>query len=61
MKQRNIDIPIVAIGGIVDEDIQPILNTGINGIALSGCVINANNPVEKMKQIINNIYNINFK
>ena len=61
IKQRNIDIPIVAIGGIVDEDIQLILNTGINGIALSGCLMNANNPVEKMKQIINNTYNINIK
>lgn len=53
MNKLHIDIPIVAIGGIVDEDILPILKTGINGIALSGCVINADNPVEKMKQIIN--------
>lgn len=53
MKQLHIDIPIVAIGGIVVEDILPILQTGINGIALSGCIINADNPVEKMKQIIN--------
>ena len=53
MKQLHIDIPIVAIGGIIDDDILPILQTGINGIALSGCIINADNPVEKMKQIIN--------
>ena len=53
MNKLHIDIPIVAIGGIVDEDILPILKTGFNGIALSGCVINADNPVEKMKQIIN--------
>ena len=53
MNKLHIDIPIVAIGGIFDEDILPILKTGINGIALSGCVINADNPVEKMEQIIN--------
>ena len=45
--------PIVAIGGITQDDIQHILNTGIDGIALSGTVLRADNPVEKMKEIIN--------
>ena len=53
MKQQHINIPIVAIGGIIDKDILPILKTGVDGIALSGCILNADNPVEKMKQIIN--------
>jgi thiamine-phosphate pyrophosphorylase len=56
MRKQHIKIPIVAIGGITEEDIHPILKTGINGIALSGTIMNADNPVDKMKQIINNTY-----
>ncbi len=52
MKEADIDIPIVAIGGIGHDDIRPILQTGIKGIALSGSVLNADNPVEEMKKII---------
>ena len=53
MRAAHIDIPIVAIGGITQDDIHHILNTGIDGIALSGTVLRADNPVEKMKEIIN--------
>ena len=53
MRAVHIDIPIVAIGGITQDDIYHILNTGIDGIALSGTVLRADNPVEKMKEIIN--------
>ncbi|MCW3785649.1 thiamine phosphate synthase [Plebeiibacterium sediminum] len=31
----NINIPIIAIGGITPEDITPLFNTGIYGLALS--------------------------
>ena len=53
MRAAHIEIPIVAIGGITIEDIPAILRTGIDGIALSGTVLRADNPVEKMKEIIN--------
>jgi thiamine-phosphate pyrophosphorylase len=43
----------VAIGGIAENDIHDILNTGIDGIALSGTVLRADDPVEKMKEILN--------
>lgn len=36
MKEANIELPVVAIGGITREDIPAILETGVNGIALSG-------------------------
>lgn len=52
MKENNIDIPIVAIGGIKYDDIRPILQAGITGIALSGSILNADNPIEEMKRII---------
>ena len=53
MRAAHIGIPVVAIGGITDEDIPAILRTGIDGIALSGTVLRADNPAEKMKEIIN--------
>ena len=52
MQAEGICIPIVAIGGIEADDIQPILATGVTGIALSGAVLRADNPVEKMKELV---------
>lgn len=52
MKQHNIDLPIVAIGGITADDIPAIMRTGVTGIALSGTVLRADNPVEEMKRLI---------
>lgn len=52
MKSARIDIPMVAIGGIKAGDIKDIMQTGVDGIALSGSVLNAENPVEEMKRII---------
>ena len=43
---------MVAIGGIKAGDIKDIMQTGVDGIALSGSVLNAENPVEEMKRII---------
>ena len=55
--EYNIDIPIVAIGGIVNADIPHILETGIDGIALSGSVLRAENPIEEMKNIVSILKN----
>lgn len=52
MKRENIEIPMVAIGGINYEDIPAILQTGVDGIALSGTILRAENPVEEMKRIL---------
>ena len=52
MKSQSIDIPIVAIGGITIDDIPSIMQTGVNGIALSGTVLNAPDPVQEMKRIM---------
>ena len=53
MRAANINIPIVAIGGITEDDIPAILATGITGIALSGTVLRAENPVQKMNELLN--------
>ena len=52
MKAAGIDLPGVAIGGITADDIDDILATGVRGIAVSGTVLRAENPVAMMKQII---------
>lgn len=52
MKAENINIPIVAIGGITKEDIPDIMNTGVTGIALSGAILQANDPAEETRKII---------
>ena len=53
MRAAHIDIPIVAIGGITKDDIPAILATGITGIALSGTVLRAANPIDEMKHLTN--------
>ena len=52
MKAEGINLPIVAIGGITKEDIPSLMKTGITGIAISGSVLRAKNPIEEMKTII---------
>lgn len=56
MKNKDLNIPLVAIGGIKFEDIDDILKTGVKGIALSGSVLNADDPVKEMKKIVDKIY-----
>ena len=53
MREAGIDIPVVAIGGITKADIPAILQTGITGIALSGTVLRADDPIVEMNHIIN--------
>lgn len=53
MKAAGITTPVVAIGGIENEDIHQIMQTGINGIALSGAILNAAKPIAEMKRIMN--------
>lgn len=55
MQEADIHLPIVAIGGITVEDIPGIMQTGVSGIALSGTVLRAENPVDEMRRIINQI------
>ena len=53
MEEANIHLPIVAIGGITEEDIPAIMQTEVTGIALSGTILHAEKPIDEMKKIIN--------
>lgn len=52
MKEHGVNLPVVAIGGITAEDVPAVMQTGVTGIALSGTVLRADNPVEEMKRLI---------
>lgn len=53
MEEHGTGLPIVAIGGITFDDIPSIMQTGVDGIAISGAILNADNPVEEMKRMLN--------
>ena len=55
MQAHHINLPVVAIGGVEFDDLQPILATGVSGIALSGTVLRADNPVQEMQRIVSHI------
>lgn len=56
MKSHGINLPIVAIGGILESDIKSILATGVSGIAVSGGILNAENPVEEMQRFLKYLF-----
>ena len=51
-RKENIDIPVIAIGGIVPEDITEIIETGIYGVAVSS-VINKAKDKEQVVELMN--------
>lgn len=52
MKAAGINLPIVAIGGITYDDIPFIMQIGVTGIALSGTILRANDPVDETRRIL---------
>lgn len=52
MRAAGIGLPVVAIGGITYSDIPAIMQTGVNGIALSGTILQAENPIEETRKIL---------
>ena len=62
MNTYGINIPIIAIGGILLQDVSDIMQTGVSGVAISGAILNANNddnPVTTMKRFINKLKSSN--
>ena len=52
MIEADIILPAVAIGGITVEYIPAILATGIEGIAMSGAILQAHDPAVEIKRIL---------
>ena len=55
-KEHNLRIPLVAIGGITDADVPALIKAGADGIALSGSIVNTDNPTEATARIISIIH-----
>lgn len=55
MHEENVKIPLVAIGGILLKDVGNIMKTGVNGIAVSGAILNADDPAETTKCFLSEI------
>ena len=62
MNAYGINIPVIAIGGILLQDVSDIMQTGVSGVAVSGAILNANNddnPVTTIKRFINELKSSN--
>jgi thiamine-phosphate pyrophosphorylase len=56
IKELQIDIPIYAIGGITLVDVNPLIKTGIHGIAISGIITKSDNKQELITQLNEKLY-----
>ena len=52
MEKNEINIARVAVGGITLEDVLPLLEAGLNGIAVSGAIAFADDMVAETKKFI---------
>lgn len=52
LEALNTETPIIAIGGITQDDIQDIMTTGVHGIAVSGEITKNFNSILKFKALI---------
>ena len=53
MEEKQILIPHVAVGGITTEDVLPLLEAGVNGIAVSQAIAFADNIEEATRKFVN--------
>ncbi|GAA3914485.1 thiamine phosphate synthase [Chitinophaga oryziterrae] len=55
LKALDIDIPIIAIGGILAADVPDLMRTGIHGIAISGLLTHTTDKKQLVSSIMNDI------
>lgn len=55
MHSKNIKIPVIAIGGITEDDIEMVMETGVQGIAVSGEILKAADITLKTRSLITKI------
>ncbi len=56
-QETGIHLPVYAIGGITPTDIPDLMQTGISGIAISGAIVNAENPITATQHLTHIILN----
>ena len=52
---KQLTIPVIAIGGIKPENTQQVVHSGASGIAVMSGVFEANNPVDAIKAYASNL------
>ena len=52
MRPQQIDLPLIAIGGITVEDVPDLIDLGVSGIAISGAILEAKKPEIMMRKFI---------
>ncbi len=55
MREEGITLPVVAIGGITPGDIDDVMSTGVQGVAISGAILNAADAAIATREIKNKI------
>ncbi|KRB54404.1 thiamine phosphate synthase [Flavobacterium sp. Root186] len=56
MKKDKIEIPVYAIGGITLKDVNPLIETGIHGIAVSGIITESSEKKILIQQLNEKLY-----
>lgn len=56
LEKLNIGIPVIAVGGIRPGDVENLLQTGVNGIAISSAINQVANPAEMIKEFYRKLY-----
>lgn len=56
LEKLNISIPVIAAGGIQLDDVEPLLQLGIDGIAVSSAINLAIDPAEAAKEFYRKLY-----
>ncbi|MBS7252715.1 thiamine phosphate synthase [Flavobacterium branchiicola] len=56
LKKNKIKIPVFAIGGITLKDINPLMETGIYGIAVSGIITESDEKEKLIQQLNEKLY-----
>lgn len=56
-REAGVQIPIVAIGGITLDDVEAIMDTGADGVAVSGAILTAPDPSEATAAFLAKIRN----
>ena len=54
---QGISLPVIAIGGITAADIPELMATGVYGIAVSGALLGAVDPVSETKKFMKDLKN----
>lgn len=52
VRDAGISIPVVAIGGITANDMQALMQTGIAGVAVSGAILHASDPIGEIRKML---------